>query len=268
MTATMTKIDAQAAAIDAARRIVNVISTFSPWVRINLAQALAAEKSATLRSIGCSLLGKDPVTTMATSLLADVFLGDLEDIAPELGDTEPWSTIREALEDVAKAWHLSRPGLRTRRDYAARALTWKQGVVQRAQDATVEPLRPRTRIVTRLCTRCGLPATSSRHQYCDDCRAWSLNRPGRSSRPRKYEPGKTKARGYTGKHAVLRKRWTPKVAAGGVACGRCGRLIEPGTPWDLGHPGDDKRLEPVPWHRRCNRQYAATVTKARRRSSR
>lgn len=28
------------------------------------------------------------------------------------------------------------------------------------------------------------------------------------------------------------------MAMGGVPCTRCGELIEPGTPWDLGHPED------------------------------
>lgn len=74
----------------------------------------------------------------------------------------------------------------------------------------------------------------------------------------------TTARGYGARHMQLRRRWAPVVKAGGVACGRCGHLIAPGTAWDLSHPGDDKSADPVPWHQRCNRQYAATVTKKRR----
>jgi hypothetical protein len=77
--------------------------------------------------------------------------------------------------------------------------------------------------------------------------------------------GRTTALGYGNTHQRLRERWAKVVDAGGVLCGRCGRLIDPATPWDLSHPGDDKTLDPVPWHQRCNRQYAASVTKPRRR---
>jgi len=49
-----------------------------------------------------------------------------------------------------------------------------------------------------------------------------------------------------------------------VRCGRCGYPIDPGSWWDLSHPGDDKSVTPVPWHARCNRKYAASVTKKRR----
>jgi hypothetical protein len=36
-------------------------------------------------------------------------------------------------------------------------------------------------------------------------------------------------------HQLRRKEWAPFVAAGTVPCTRCGRLIKPGTLWDLGH---------------------------------
>jgi hypothetical protein len=70
--------------------------------------------------------------------------------------------------------------------------------------------------------------------------------------------------GYGFHHQQLRKRWARVIDGGGVLCGRCGRLIDPATPWDLAHPLDDKTLEPVPWHQLCNRSYATTVTKPRR----
>jgi hypothetical protein len=269
MTATMTHDAAKIAAEAAAKRIVDAVTTFSPWIRLNLATALAAERSDTLRTVGESLLGKDPIASMADGLLVDVFLGDLEDIGPKLGDAEPWATIREALEDVAEAWHASHPGIRTRRDFAARWRRWEQEAKQRALDASDEPVTfpyapPEPRIVTRLCRRCSMPATSSIHWYCDECRGKTASaRAGRGPRIRKQ--AKTSERGYTGQHAARRKQWTPRVKAGGVACGRCGNIIPPDAPWDLSHPGDDKSLEPVPWCRRCNRQYAATVTKRRRR---
>ena len=40
-------------------------------------------------------------------------------------------------------------------------------------------------------------------------------------------------------HRRIRKEFSPLVAAGLVNCVRCGDLIEPGTPWDLGMPTTD-----------------------------
>ena len=263
----MTKDDAEDVAREAAQRIVDAVSTFAPWVRLRLAAALADEPSDTLRSIGGSLLGKAPAATMARSLLADVFIGDLEDIAPTLGDTEPWSTIRSALEDVAAAWHTSHPGLRTRRDYTARSRSWALEAVSGA--ARRPGWSPSCRHRRRTS-----PPGSAGDAPCPPRRrstgSATIAAPRRSREAADARGNRQRqvARGYTGKHAVLRKRWTPRVAAGGVACGRCGLLIQPGTPWDLGHPDDDKRREPTPWHQRCNRVYASTVTKRRRRFER
>ena len=55
-------------------------------------------------------------------------------------------------------------------------------------------------------------------------------------------------------HKKLRRRWAPKVRQGIVHCWRCGRLIPPGSRWDLGHMENGGRH---PEHRSCNR---ATVT--------
>ena len=68
------------------------------------------------------------------------------------------------------------------------------------------------------------------------------------------------ARGYGSRHKRLRKSWAPKVRAGKVNCARCGLLIGPGQPWDLGHDDDDRSLYSGPEHRRCNR---ATLTHAK-----
>ena len=77
--------------------------------------------------------------------------------------------------------------------------------------------------------------------------------------------GRTTALGYGYSHQKLRARWAKVVEAGEVTCGKCGRLIRPGTPWDLSHPRDDKSLPPEPWHASCNKSYASAVTKPRRR---
>jgi hypothetical protein len=48
----------------------------------------------------------------------------------------------------------------------------------------------------------------------------------------------------------LRARWAPRVAAGVVECARCGDLIEPGEPFDLGHV-DGTLAYSRPEHGRC-----------------
>lgn len=49
----------------------------------------------------------------------------------------------------------------------------------------------------------------------------------------------------------------PHRATGTVACARCGRLIEPGQPWDLGHVDGDKTRYTGPEHQDCNRAAGA-----------
>jgi len=69
---------------------------------------------------------------------------------------------------------------------------------------------------------------------------------------------KTKARGYGGKHQQLRKRWARQVAAGGVACARCGLPILDGEAWDLDH-SPDRRSYLGPSHASCNGRHGADV---------
>lgn len=57
-------------------------------------------------------------------------------------------------------------------------------------------------------------------------------------------------------HRTLRARLAPVVAAGLVKCARCGDLIAPHEPWDLGHDDDDPTRHVGPEHRRCNRATA------------
>jgi hypothetical protein len=67
-------------------------------------------------------------------------------------------------------------------------------------------------------------------------------------------PGDTTRKGYGAQHQRLRAQLAPAVARGTVACARCGHLIPPGAPWDLGHrDGTGKREYQGPEHQRCNR---------------
>jgi hypothetical protein len=67
---------------------------------------------------------------------------------------------------------------------------------------------------------------------------------------------KTVARGYGANHKRLRRLWESRVAFGDVACARRGRLIVPGSPWDLGHADFDRSVYTGPEHRKCNRATA------------
>jgi hypothetical protein len=59
---------------------------------------------------------------------------------------------------------------------------------------------------------------------------------------------------YGGTHKRLRGVWARKVAAGGVLCARCGKLIVPGTRWDLGHRDGGGPFDySGPEHAKCNR---------------
>ena len=69
--------------------------------------------------------------------------------------------------------------------------------------------------------------------------------------------GTRQERGYDAGHDRLRAEWEPRVATGTVVCWRCGRLIKPGTPWDLGHDDVDRTRYRGPEHaHECNRAAA------------
>jgi hypothetical protein len=67
------------------------------------------------------------------------------------------------------------------------------------------------------------------------------------------------ARGYGPAHQKRRELLAPFVAAGSVRCARCGELIRPGEPWDLGHLDGDRRRYSGPEHRACNRSTASRL---------
>lgn len=89
------------------------------------------------------------------------------------------------------------------------------------------------------CLDCGRPGVRGR---CTTC-----------TRRRDRARGSTTARGYGAEHQAERAAWAEHVAAGEVACVRCGELIDPAEPWDLGHDDHDRSVRRGPEHAGCNR---------------
>jgi hypothetical protein len=78
-------------------------------------------------------------------------------------------------------------------------------------------------------------------------------------------PGDTTRKGYGARHQQLRAQLAPTVALGTVPCARCGYLIAPGEPWDLGHKdGTSKHEYAGPEHRTCNRAAGAAAREVAR----
>jgi hypothetical protein len=84
--------------------------------------------------------------------------------------------------------------------------------------------------------------TTDRSGRCERCRRQHWNSRGTSTE-----------RGYGADHRALRAAWQPLVEAGQVLCWRCGELIQPGEPWDLGHDDLDRSAYRGPEHRAHNR---------------
>ncbi len=59
-------------------------------------------------------------------------------------------------------------------------------------------------------------------------------------------------RGYGYAHKQERKRWVPKVEAGGVLCARCHKPIEAGAPFHLDHDDHDRSAYIGVSHPSCN----------------
>ena len=143
-----------------------------------------------------------------------------------------------------------------------------RGAPQTAAQAIARRLAPAK--PPRACSRCGEPATSSRHHYCDACRAQAKDRRTHEHRHRDRERTATRPttteQGYGAAHQKLRAKWAPAVAGGGVFCARCGGRIDPGEPWDLGHDDEDRSRYAGPEQSLCNRR-TATHRADRRRAS-
>lgn len=64
--------------------------------------------------------------------------------------------------------------------------------------------------------------------------------------------GETSRRGYGSQHQKARRYWRAQQARGGLACSRCGVVLEPHEDADLDHT-DDRRDYRGLSHVRCNR---------------
>lgn len=77
--------------------------------------------------------------------------------------------------------------------------------------------------------------------------------------------GSRQARGYGAEHEQQRRAWAPLVRAGGVRCRRCGRELDPGKAWELGHPDATSSAAIGPECVPCNRATRLADREAARR---
>ena len=78
------------------------------------------------------------------------------------------------------------------------------------------------------------------------------------TRQRDHARGTRQQRGYDAEHDRLRAAYQRRMDAGErFTCWRCGRDLEPGAPWDLGHDDLDRSIHRGPEHVACNRPTAS-----------
>lgn len=66
----------------------------------------------------------------------------------------------------------------------------------------------------------------------------------------RIERGSTAARGYGRAHQVLRADYQKRMDAGEqFSCWRCGMMLDPNVPWELGHDDYDRSIYRGPEHR-------------------
>ena len=70
--------------------------------------------------------------------------------------------------------------------------------------------------------------------------------------------GTRQQRGYDTSHDRERARWATILRTTPTPCARCGALIQPGEPFDLGHT-DDRTGWTGPEHARCNRSAGGSA---------
>nr|DAX95575.1 MAG TPA: HNH endonuclease bacteriophage, HNH Endonuclease, DNA.52A [Caudoviricetes sp.] len=76
------------------------------------------------------------------------------------------------------------------------------------------------------------------------------------SREREQKRGYSNARGYDRHYRAARARAARLVEAGQATCWRCGKPIEAGETFDLGHVDDARSIIRGPEHVFCNRSGA------------
>jgi hypothetical protein len=116
--------------------------------------------------------------------------------------------------------------------------------------------------VRRVCVvdGCESATPSKRHRYCKprgERAAKASKHNYARERARRRVRGTSEQRGYGSRHRTRRAAVAPLVAAGAVDCWRCGKRIEVGEPWDLGHSDADRSRYRGPEHAYCNRAAAA-----------
>lgn len=72
--------------------------------------------------------------------------------------------------------------------------------------------------------------------------------------------GTKRQRGYDAQFNRTRKWWEPRVELGLVDCWRCGKPLEPGITWHLGHDDDDRTIIRGPECPPCNLSAAGKAS--------